>query len=192
MLSGAPASRGVPEKWPHPKTTWTKTGHMSYSKSEAPQKSWAYTPPAFFEAAVDQNKFVHKPNWANMAGRPLSHNIMNTSGVMAALCPRWRPQMRMAPPSNAHQPSEYGDFDLKLEHIRKLCTTVKERLKLEPPVMHVPAPVKIFGDIHGQYSDLLRLFEMGGFPPNANYLFLGDYVDHQKRIQMTSAKEVIN
>jgi serine/threonine-protein phosphatase PP1 catalytic subunit len=68
------------------------------------------------------------------------------------------------------------------EHeITTLCRLSKDIFKSQPVLLEIKAPVKICGDIHGQYSDLLTLFEYGGYPPESNYLFLGDYVDRGKQ-----------
>ncbi|KAJ7019998.1 Metallo-dependent phosphatase [Mycena alexandri] len=61
--------------------------------------------------------------------------------------------------------------------LREVCTKTKEVLMRESNVVHVSSPVTVVGDIHGQFYDLLEIFRIGGFAPNTNYLFLGDYVD---------------
>ena len=70
---------------------------------------------------------------------------------------------------------------LKNAEIVAICQAAREVFLNQPTLIELSPPVKIVGDVHGQYSDLIRLFEMCGFPPAANYLFLGDYVDRGKQ-----------
>lgn len=70
---------------------------------------------------------------------------------------------------------------LKNSEIAQICHQAREIFLSQPSLLELSPPVKIVGDVHGQYADLLRLFTKCGFPPAANYLFLGDYVDRGKQ-----------
>ncbi|CAN0919985.1 Serine/threonine-protein phosphatase BSL1 [Linum grandiflorum] len=74
-------------------------------------------------------------------------------------------------------------FFLDSYEIGELCYAAEQIFMHEPTVLQLKAPVKVFGDLHGQFGDLMRLFDEYGFPSTAgdityiDYLFLGDYVD---------------
>ncbi|KAI5966626.1 CNA1 [Candida theae] len=66
---------------------------------------------------------------------------------------------------------------LREEQAIKIVKQATQLLTAEPNLLSVPAPVTICGDVHGQYYDLMKLFEVGGDPKTTKYLFMGDYVD---------------
>lgn len=86
----------------------------------------------------------------------------------------WRP-----PPGGPNESFFLSPYDLN-----QLCMSTLDVVKGQPMLLELRAPVKIFGDIHGQFPDLMRLFAQYGSPSDVDgdldavdYLFLGDYVD---------------
>ena len=59
--------------------------------------------------------------------------------------------------------------------VLRLVIRSREVFLLQPMLLDVSAPIAVCGDIHGQFSDLVKIFERVG--PESSYLFLGDYVD---------------
>lgn len=62
-------------------------------------------------------------------------------------------------------------------YVNWLLKTIEPIFLSEPSLLELNSPIYICGDIHGKLNDLLCIFEKGGKPPDATYLFLGDYVD---------------
>ena len=58
--------------------------------------------------------------------------------------------------------------DLSEAEIKMICLRSRDLLIGQPMLLELEAPIKICGDVHGQYYDLLRLFEYGGFPPEVS------------------------
>ncbi len=76
-------------------------------------------------------------------------------------------------------------FKFKTEQIYELAKQAINLIANQPIVVKINTPAKVFGDVHGQFQDLMRFFEMWGEPKEGangdiaaiDYLFLGDYVD---------------
>ncbi|CAD5216406.1 unnamed protein product [Bursaphelenchus okinawaensis] len=61
--------------------------------------------------------------------------------------------------------------------IDAVCEEAGNVFMNEPTATEAPVPCQVYGDIHGQYSDLLRFLHLNGWPPTVRCVFLGDYVD---------------
>ncbi|KAK3443736.1 serine/threonine-protein phosphatase BSL3 [Eucalyptus grandis] len=103
--------------------------------------------------------------------RQMSINNVPKKVIAHLLKPRgWKPPVRR-------------QFFLDCNEIADLCDSAEKIFSSEPSVLQLKAPIKIFGDLHGQFGDLMRLFDEYGAPSTAgdiayiDYLFLGDYVD---------------
>ena len=68
---------------------------------------------------------------------------------------------------------------MTIDELNSVITDAQMVCAKQPALLEVDAPVQIVGDIHGQYHDLMRLFEHVGYPPDTNYLFLG-YTQRQR------------
>ncbi|XP_074274216.1 serine/threonine-protein phosphatase BSL1 [Silene latifolia] len=81
------------------------------------------------------------------------------------------------------KPPANRKFFLDSYEVGELCHAAEQIFMNESTVLQLKAPIKVFGDLHGQFGDLMRLFDEYGFPSTAgdityiDYLFLGDYVD---------------
>lgn len=81
-------------------------------------------------------------------------------------------------------PPHGSKFALKREDIIELASECINILAVQPTVIKdIKPPVKVFGNIHGNYADLMRFFDIWGAPSDMgdingfDYIFLGNYVD---------------
>lgn len=94
-----------------------------------------------------------------------------------------KPFLHLLNPREWRESEDVREFSYSFDQISLLCDAAENVFRAEETVLALQAPVKIFGDLHGQFGDLMRLFDEYGTPSTAgdityiDYLFLGDYVD---------------
>ncbi|WMV56258.1 hypothetical protein MTR67_049643 [Solanum verrucosum] len=121
---------------------------------------------------------VRNPLPAKARGLPFgsssSHRACLVRLITHLLKPRgWKPPVRR-------------EFFLDCNEIADLCDSAERIFASEPTVLQLRAPIKIFGDLHGQFGDLMRLFDEYGSPSTA-----GDIASWGVAMEVTDEEEAL-
>ena len=141
---------------------------LSYKEKVSPkaEKRWLPLP----QAAEEKKSTISVVSSSVDRGNPLQNIFIN----------------HLLRPSEWNTPAN-ARFGFRREHIFALTEECENIIKSQPMVLRLRGPIKIFGDIHGQYADLMRFFDLYGSPCEVkkeggdlegfDYLFIGDFVD---------------
>eukprot|EP00930_Biecheleria_cincta_P025548 TRINITY_DN18176_c0_g1_i1.p1 TRINITY_DN18176_c0_g1~~TRINITY_DN18176_c0_g1_i1.p1 ORF type:complete len:843 (+),score=113.12 TRINITY_DN18176_c0_g1_i1:147-2675(+) len=167
VLAGPSASRGVD----------TSSGNVKVSPEVFVSLEKDFThlvKKVAIETLEEEGRKIHSTNvMANIAISGGDEDV-HTKCIANLLLPTsWQPD------------SNPNTFLLNAAEVSRLCDLCHEVLKSQDMVLRLRAPIKVYGDIHGQYLDLMRLFARykaptdgeGGDIDSMDYLFLGDFVD---------------
>ena len=87
-------------------------------------------------------------------------------------------------PKDGQEITPGAEFPCKKEHIIELANECSHIFASQPNIIkEIRPPVKVIGDLHGQYTDLMRFFDIWKAPNESgdihafDFLFLGNYVD---------------
>ncbi|CAD8166845.1 unnamed protein product [Paramecium pentaurelia] len=117
-------------------------------------------------------------------------NSQNKSQFLDQLCQPFVQNLLIPKDYQSIPPNSNLLTGIRKEMIIKLCDEVQRVLDKEPIVLRLRRPIKIYGNLNGQFLDLMRFFDhfkapydnlYNGDIDSQDYLFLGDYVDRGTR-----------
>ncbi|KAL0722885.1 hypothetical protein Bca4012_037484 [Brassica carinata] len=121
------------------------SGEVLTSGPPIPSILWR-SPEAPSPPASDMNN-RYQPNFSREKLQDLVNKVISTL---------LRPQ--------TWEPPVDRKFFLSFPEVAELCFAAKQIIEQEPTVLQLNAPIKVFGDLHGQFGDLMRLFYEYGYP----------------------------
>ncbi|KAK6457758.1 Metallo-dependent phosphatase-like protein [Scheffersomyces xylosifermentans] len=163
----------------------------SVESTPEPKKSKA---PASADALSIHNLKKHDKKTKASSGRSLTKNVSSSSSSISASPPLVHSNKKLEvdvdgvidrllaigmskPNSSTSSRHSKDKLPVTTSEIKYILHKARAIFLEQPTLLRLSPSVKIVGDIHGQFHDLIRIFNTCGYPPYSNYLFLGDYVD---------------